>query len=599
MSSFMDEASDYILARVLDTLLREDVQQMARRGRRLAAGSAELEGLEAADDGGDWWLLEHLAAGRLWIPVQASRFMQPWRYRAGPVIAQPAGTGECRRLADCDALLAWLSSGLAATERAHYEDFAAECRAAVEQGRCCKQAQQAYFEQCLEGRSTGLHELPGWTRRFLHYDRLASYLDHPYYPTARAKAGFSVADLERYAPEFQPRFALRWLAVPRSLYTANQPDEPDWKPGFARVGLSASLAPDYRLVPVHPFLWGETLTRLLHETGLEQQVIRAPQACVEVVPTLSVRSLVLLERPDTHIKLPLTIRTLGSRNIRTVKPSTIDDGQRVQTLLGALARQDERLRGRLLLTDESRGAHVDGQSFLGYIQRRYPQEAREGTLVSVAGLLAVTPTGERVFEELSARFYQGDTLAFLRHYLELTFAVHVTLWLRYGIALESNQQNSMLLFGPGAGRMRLLLKDNDAPRIDRQQLAARWPELYRHVEGLQDLRIWSQDALALGQMFTTICLQLNLAPLIEGMAERGHGERGALYGLLRQALEASLAALPGEDASGLRALLLEDEHLYAKYLLTAGTLQSKARSGAADINKFYGKSAPNFLREAP
>jgi siderophore synthetase component len=587
----LDDASDYIFARVLDTLLREDVQQFSSRGRQV---SPESVGHAAAQDGGDWWHLAHLAAGELWIPVQASAFMQRWRYRQGPVIARPADSDDHLVLTNCAALLEWLSAGLEPSELEHYRHFAIECRDAELQGLRCRQAQQDYFSA---GRDQPQGE-GGWALRFLHYDRLASYLDHPYYPTARAKSGFSVEDLERYAPEFQPRFQLRWLAVPRALCRASRAEEPHWIPDFARVGLSETLAADYRLIPVHPFLWDQALTPLLQEAGLDQQVIRAPGACVEVVPTLSVRSLMLLECPGTHIKLPLTIRTLGSRNIRTVKPSTIGDGQRVQDLLGAIARQDDRLRGRLLLTDESLGAHVDGHSFLGYIQRQYPQEVTDGTLVSVAGLLAVTPSGCRVFEELSGRFYQGDTRAFLRHYLDLTLAVHVTLWLRYGIALESNQQNSMLLLGPATGRMRLLLKDNDAPRIERESLAARWPELYLHVEGLQDQRIWSQDPLALGQMFTTITLQLNLAPLIEGMVQLRYGERRELYRLLQQVLEDSLAALPNEDATELRRLLLEDDKLYTKYLLTAGTLQSKSHSGAADINKFYGKSAPNFLWEA-
>ena len=42
-------------------------------------------------------------------------------------------------------------------------------------------------------------------------------------------------------------------------------------------------------------------------------------------------------------------------------------------------------------------------------------------------------------------------------------------------------------------------------------------------------------------------------------------------------------------------MLLEDRQLYTKYLLRAGSLESKSRTGAADINKFYGKLAPNFL----
>lgn len=42
-------------------------------------------------------------------------------------------------------------------------------------------------------------------------------------------------------------------------------------------------------------------------------------------------------------------------------------------------------------------------------------------------------------------------------------------------------------------------------------------------------------------------------------------------------------------------VLLEDRQLYTIYLLRAGSLEGNSRTGAADINKFYGKLAPNFL----
>jgi hypothetical protein len=63
-------------------------------------------------------------------------------------------------------------------------------------------------------------------------------------------------------------------------------------------------------------------------------------------------------------------------------------------------------------------------------------------------------------------------------------------------------------------------------------------------------------------------------------------------------VEAVLADLSaaGEDTAFARHVLLEDDHLHLKYLLTAASLVEKAQTGAADVNKFYGKRAPNFLR---
>jgi hypothetical protein len=45
----------------------------------------------------------------------------------------------------------------------------------------------------------------------------------------------------------------------------------------------------------------------------------------------------------------------------------------------------------------------------------------------------------------------------------------------------------------------------------------------------------------------------------------------------------------------LRARLLDADRLPGKAMVTAGTLVDKARTGARDINKFYGTSGPNYL----
>lgn len=88
--------------------------------------------------------------------------------------------------------------------------------------------------------------------------------------------------------------------------------------------------------------------------------------------------------------------------------------------------------------------------------------------------------------------------------------VHLTLWLRYGIALESNQQNAILSMTPDEA-LTLVMKDNDAARI------------------------FVQDDLALAQMFITITLQLCLAAVLENLAVAQVVDRTWGYQTLRAA----------------------------------------------------------------
>lgn len=589
----LDGDAVYICTRVVDALLREDVRGCVTQARLL--DSAALQAPAGFPATQNWLEIGHFGNGRIWIPVVPERFMQSWRLARLPLLAEE--DGRVRTLFDVADILAHFSAGVDDDTCARFAGFARECAAAAEHRRAAEAARRDWFEA-----SPGA-ELRHWHERMLRHDRLASYLDHPLYPTARAKLGFEVEHLQRYAPEFPCRFELNWLAVPRSLYHPSGERLPPGWPGFADVGLPETLAADHALVPVHPFVWHGELNALLAGAGLHGRVIRAPRSHMPVTPTLSVRSLVLAETPAWHLKLPLTIRTLGAKNIRTIKPSTIRDGQRVQNLLAGIAEREPSIRGRLLLTTEDTGAHVDGKPFLGYIVRHYPEAAlRDTTPVPVAGLLAPSPAGGCVAEELAARFYGGDVMALFDDYLELSLRLHLTLWVRYGIALESNQQNSVLVLSEEAPQLRLLLKDNDAARLHRTRLERASPALAAHVAALEDVRMAVDDELPLAQMFTTITLQLNLAVPTEGLAERVPGfSRQQAYARLRERTAAILDELEAEDedAALARQVLLDDDWLYIKYLLTAATLLDKGVTGAADVNKFYGKSAPNFLKALP
>jgi len=116
---------------------------------------------------------------------------------------------------------------------------------------------------------------------------------------------------------------------------------------------------------------------------------------------------------------------------------------------------------------------------------------------------------------------------------------------------------------------------------------------------LIDQRIFVENDEALAQMFLTITVQLDIAAILEAMAAKGLADIHGLYHTLRQALSHELNSLQKQDidTSFARDYLLKQEHQPVKYLLSSGSLLSKAKSGAADVNKFYGLSAPNFLHQ--
>ncbi len=99
-------------------------------------------------------------------------------------------------------------------------------------------------------------------------------------------------------------------------------------------------------------------------------------------------------------------------------------------------------------------------------------------------------------------------------------------------------------------------------------------------------------------MFTTITLQLDIAAaIVEAMAAKGIASSASLYAVVARSLAYYIDYLgaQGHETKLARELLFDSPDLYAKYLLSSGSLLSKEASGASDINKYYGLSAPNFL----
>ncbi|MFB4279469.1 IucA/IucC family protein [Nonomuraea sp. MTCD27] len=405
----------------------------------------------------------------------------------------------------------------------------------------------AFFEECLAALAA-LEQHDGVAEEVLRsgpsYETLAAFVDHPVHPTSRARVGLSEDDLRAYAPEFGPSFELRWAVVPGSADRL----PPDVAPPFAD-----DLDDGEALFPVHPLA--------VDEVRKIDGVRVLDEAAVRVRPTLSMRTVEV--SPRVHLKLPLPISTLGVRNRRSIKPGVLADGARAELLLRELADPD------VVPADEQTHAHA-GHEYLAWMVRRLP----EGEIVPVAALGA-----PGVLDGL------GDVLP---DYLRLLLRWNVKLFVRYGVALEAHQQNLALVLG--GDRLRLLVKDNDGLLASPSRLRAAGVE----VPAFADERMLTDDPHALADVFVTITLHLAAAAVT--FAALPHDRAAAL---LRDTLAEALDEY-GDDpmARLLRARTLDAARLTGKSMITAGTLVSKERSGARDINKFYGTSGPNYLRRA-
>ncbi|NED52773.1 IucA/IucC family protein, partial [Micromonospora aurantiaca] len=169
------------------------------------------------------------------------------------------------------------------------------------------------------------------------YETLAAYNGHPVHPAGLGRAGLSLADLSRYAPEFAPSFPLRWASVRNAELTGTLPE---WWPAPSDVGSGAAGA----LFPVHPL----AVPHVRKQPG----AVVAPEPFLLAGPTLSMRTVAVLngDAPLVHVKMPLPTSTLGLRNRRTIMPGTLPDGALVERVLRQVLQREPGLP--VLLADE-------------------------------------------------------------------------------------------------------------------------------------------------------------------------------------------------------------------------------------------------------
>ena len=595
------DAERELAARVIDTLLRENYADLKRRVL-VHRGSSVLS------------LPPDHGKPRLMVPLERDGFLGDLRVRRPRQDDSPGdvSAGACPPLVldDVDAALAAISDPL---DRAGADAFAAECRQAL--------ATLRLRERCLPdvrarlaGTSRPGHDAWCGAGGQLRYEALAAAMPHPAYPTSECRSGFNEEDSLRYAPEYLPEFALRWVAVPRSrliMAGSHEQRPPGW-PTVPEVGLPESLAATHDLMPVHPLTARHQLAGALAEAGLTvssepaARAVLAPGTSLRVCPTLSMRTVAVAGQPRSHIKLPLPTSTLGLLNRRFIRPGTLADGALVHSILAAAVSGDA-LLGGLVLADEGTYAHA-AHPYLAYLLRRLPAGLEGCRIIPVAALLAPSAgatagTGRPlVIEELADWASGGDLRRLLGAYLRSLFDLHVWLFVRYGIALEAHQQNAALVLGRAGEPVaelapRLLLKDFDGALIHLPRLMSALGPAAPGESAFADPRLLTRSDDALADVFITITVHLCAGALAFGLADRGVAPREDLLGMVRRSLTAALDRHAGwPAASMLRARVLEADRLPGKSMVTAGTLVTKSRTGASDINKFYGTNGPNYLK---
>ncbi|MDD7967221.1 IucA/IucC family protein [Actinomycetospora lemnae] len=436
---------------------------------------------------------------------------------------------------------------------------------------------------------------------------LAAVRGRPFHPTARAVAGWSRAELDRWGPGRE--VALDWVGVRR--------DHVRHGTGGPVVVDGAPEAPDgYEALPVHPFDRERVLPVAFGRELADGTVVPLARGVGSGTVTSSLRTLDL--GGDRHLKLPLGVTTLGSA--RLLGARSLDHGQRGEQVLRRVLAADPALAARVAVADESAWsgfAAPDGSDefhdrpgHLAAALRRLPPCPDGAVRLPLAALAApawdgVAGDGAERSSTRGALTGLGDPAGVFGEVVEAVVEVGIG-FLRHGVLPEMHGQNVLVeLAGDGAERssthrpgdgaersstrrpgdgaerssthrpgdeaarsstrrytsgrvVRVVLRDHDAVRVHPRWLSVPDPAYRLAPGGTQSLRL-DTPAELIG-FFCTLTVEVGLGGVVDALVRATGEPEPRWWSVIRHAVEGAVDRTRSPVVrQALRATLLDAE----------------------------------------
>lgn len=425
----------------------------------------------------------------------------------------------------------------------------------------------------------------------LSWEALSCLKDRPFHPLARAK-DWGGSDGYVYTAETMASFSLHWIAVLKNRVMcpaeqaslSGQPLAESLLDPLQRNALSEAAhacgadGEAWLWLPVHPWQWD----------WLNRSAPSRLTGCIDlhadlgtVIPTASLRSLGVAGKANMHLKLALSVCTLGA--VRTLPPRYLHNGALASVCLESLRQRDGWLAAHLLLCNEDQwwvvsqegqydrhDGFINESGDLACMIRHYPMLPPDAVLIPMAALPVVAADGGLpAFDYLMGSSTQ-EKIAW-GVFGEIANAL-IELGLRcfaYGVMPELHGQNVLLAFR-GRQIIAMILRDHDTLRICRPLMQSQGivvPDYIVNRNTPNTLELDTpQELLAYLQ---TLAIQVNLYAILAALAE--HYQREESYGwqVVRESLERCLVnvPLPSGIADQTRNLLLQETEWPFKQLL--------------------------------
>ncbi|QNU37242.1 hypothetical protein IC801_15890 [Geobacillus sp. 44B] len=522
-------ASRRILKELIDAFLLEDLFSFSTKGKIVDISEKEYYCHISLQS--DEMLYEvPLNKEKSFVFTVRRSVLQPYRMSQNEVylIDKPSKLMQSMEPLDVIKALMDLASDFHPYPTEKLERFCEEISTAIQQTALAMEANESLPEK--------------YDLSLLHTERIASFRDRPFHPTAKAKMGWNAEEYRKYSPEYSREIKLKWVALHRAYIRSgtNADEALLWQllqeeekkrlnDAFDKAGVSKS---DYMAFPIHPWQKQHVLSDL-YRNEIDQKIcVPLSVETGGMVATSSLRSLAHLEQRRFHLKLPIGIYSLGAS--RLLPPRYFINGEKGQQLLQRVKEKNKEIDKQLFLCNEihwwtfrNKGNDLfsDKPGHLAFQIREYPKELNDSSDISLLPMAAFANNylrGHRhpfaLWLNQKGKDLTSENIRLLfRELCEAFFQLSLRL-LSYGIMPELHGQNVVLILD----KYRLkgfLLRDHDTVRI-----FPRWME----TKGLNDPEyvirkdtpntLIHQSPESFLAYFQTLGIQVNLYSIVDALS---------------------------------------------------------------------------------
>ncbi|PHS70308.1 MAG: hypothetical protein COB23_04115 [Methylophaga sp.] len=386
---------------------------------------------------------------------------------------------------------------------------------------------------------------------------------HIYHPCSKTKLGLLSNEVLQYSPEFRGSAKVRlgaihksYLSVAMSCQAKDSADDllewlgnqfpewvSQWRSHMKKLGLDTAT---YSPMPLHPWQAEHAMPERFKSEIKTGKIIILDGPEMDMASTMSFRTMAPRESCGPHVKLPVAIQATSA--VRTVSPASVHTGPKISTVLEAIIQKDPDIGARLRILPEQVGAHFkrpnglpddDDCRFLSVLFRRNPASlvAEGETAMAVAALFVECPRSNKPLiteiMEAAGVTTDADVLTYFQNYIRIVLEGHLDLYLRYGIALEAHQQNTLCVFDKFHQPVAMMARDFGGVRIHKDQLKSQGFD----IEGYPGAVTVTNDGVEARNKFLHAVMQGHLGEITLIIAQQFGLTERILWSIVAQEVE--------------------------------------------------------------